>query len=47
MTDKTVAAFIRGGAQVLVATLCIDALIRYLMPLLWEVHKVVNIQGAR
>jgi hypothetical protein len=41
------AAWVRGLADIVIHMLWISALVTYLMPLLWEVHKAINVHGAR
>jgi len=48
MTDKSLwHTWMRGLADITIHLLWIAALTKYLMPLLWEVHKAVNVHGAR
>jgi len=54
MTDNKLAdnkllwyAWVRGLADIVIHMLWISALVTYLMPLLWEVHKAINVHGAR
>lgn len=39
--------WLRGLADIIIHLMWIIALTTYLMPLLWEVHKAINIHGAR
>ena len=38
---------ISSGANIIIATIWADVVVKYVIPLLWEVHKAINVHGAR
>jgi hypothetical protein len=38
---------VKGTFAVVINVMWIDFLVKFVMPLLWEIHKAINVHGAR